>query len=210
MYEAPAIEADPIQVRKMFDANVFGLFDVVASFTPLLIAATARDSKSMPTIINVASILARLPFPFASAYNATKAAVSAYSDTLRLELGPLGIRVVTLFMGEVSTRLRAADSINFGPESLYADVEAKVKDRTEHSARVSTTPAAFAKQVVSKVLGQNDLSYIWKGTNSFIVWLLNAVGPRKVFDSTMKAPVGFDDKSLVKKIYERGQRVVGL
>lgn len=210
MYEAPAIEADPIQVRKMFDANVFGLFDVVATFAPLLIAATARDSKSMPTIINVASILARLPFPFASAYNATKAAVSAYSDTLRLELGPLGIRVVTLFMGEVSTRLRAADSINFEPESLYADVESKVKDRTEHSARVSMTPVAFAKQVVPKVLGQNDLSYIWKGTNSFIVWLLDAVGPRKVFDSTMKAPVGFDDNSLVKKIYERGQRVVGL
>ena len=210
MYEAPAIEADHIQVRKMFDVNVFGLFDVVTTFTPLLIAATTRDSKSMPTILNVASILARLPFPFASAYNATKAAVSAYSDTLRLELGPLGIRVVTLFMGEVSTRLRSADSINFGPESLYADVEAKVKERTETSARVSVTPAAFAKQVVPKVLGQNDVSYIWKGTNAFIVWLLNALGPRKVFDSTMKGPVGFDDKSLVKLMYERGQRIVGL
>ena len=136
--------------------------------------------------------------------------MSAYSDTIRLELAPLGVRVVTLFMGEVSTRLRSADSINFGLESLYADVEAKVKERTETSARVSVTPAAFAKQVVAKVLGQNDVSYIWKGTNAFVVWLLNAVGPRKVFDSTMKGPVGFDNKSLVKLIYERGQRIVGL
>lgn len=205
VYEAPALEADPEKIRRMFDTNVFGLFDVVTAFTPLLIAAT-HSSNSTPTIVNVASILARLPFPFASAYNATKAAVSAYSDTLRLELSPLGIRVVTLFMGEVSTNLRSADTINFGPQSIYADVESKVKERTEHSAKSSITPDAFAKQVVAKVLGDNSVNYIWKGTNAFIVWLLNAIGPRKVFDSTMTGPAGLSDKGLVKKIRDRGQQ----
>lgn len=208
VYEAPAIEADPSKVRDMFDTNVFGLFDLVATFTPLLIAATTHNSKFRPTIVNVASVLARLPFPFASAYNATKAAVSAYSDTLRLELDPLGIRVVTLFMGEVSTRLRSADTINFGPDSLYTDAEVKVKERTEESARVSITPAVFAQQVVPDVLGTKEVSYIWKGTNAFIVWLLNALGPRKVFDSTVMGPVGFSDKAQVKRIFERGQRTV--
>ncbi|PCH07566.1 Short-chain dehydrogenase/reductase SDR [Penicillium occitanis (nom. inval.)] len=207
MYEAPALEADPKQVRRMFDTNVFGLFDVVTAFTPLLIAAT-HSSNTTPTIVNVASILARIPFPFASAYNATKAAVSAYSDTLRLELSPFGIRVVTLFMGEVSTNLRTAYNINFGPESLYADVESKVKERTEHSAKVSVTPDVFARQVISKVLGDKSVSYIWKGTNAFIVWLLNAIGPRKVFDSTVMGPVGLDDKSLIKSIRDRGQQFV--
>lgn len=208
VYEAPAIEADPSRIRKMFDANVFGLFDVVTTFAPLLIA-TAANSNSEPIIVNVASILARIPFPFSSAYNATKAAVSAYSDTLRLELSPLGIRVVTLFMGEVSTRLMSTDNINFGSESLYADVEFKVKQRTAHHAKVSMTADAFAQLVVPKVLGNNDVSYIWKGTNALLVWLLNAIGPRKVFDSTMMKSVGFDDKTLIRKIYERGQRLVG-
>ncbi|EED22259.1 short-chain dehydrogenases/reductase, putative [Talaromyces stipitatus ATCC 10500] len=207
MYEAPALEADRSQVRKMFDANIFGLFDMVTAFTPLLIAA-APDSKTAPTIVNVASILARLPFPFASAYNASKAAVSAYSDTLRVELSPLGIRVVTLFMGEVSTKLRSANNISFGPESLYADVEVKVKERTEQSAKVSMTPDVFAKQVVPKVLANNNANYLWKGTNAFIVWLLAAVGPRKVFDSTVMGPVGFGDKNVIKRIYDRGQRLV--
>lgn len=208
VYEAPAIEADPQKVRNMFDTNVFGLFDIVATFTPLLIAATTRNSSYKPTIVNVASILARIPFPFASAYNATKAAVAAYSDTLRLELDPLGIRVVTLFMGEVSTRLRSAEMINFGPDSLYVDAEVKVKERTEQSSRVSITPAVLAKQVVPGVLGTKEVSYIWKGTNSFIAWLLNAIGPRKVFDSTVMGPVGFSDKAQVKRIFERGQRMV--
>ncbi|KAJ5988432.1 short-chain dehydrogenases/reductase [Penicillium waksmanii] len=209
MYEAPAIEADPSKVRNMFDTNVFGLFDMVVAFTPLLIAATAGNSSYKPTIVNVASVLARLPFPFASAYNATKAAVSAYSDTLRLELDPLGIRVVTFFMGEVSTRLRSAEMINFGSDSLYADAEVKVKERTEQSSRVSITPAVLAKQVAPDVLGTKEVSYMWKGTNSFIVWLLNAIGPRKVFDSTVMGPVGFSDKAQVKRIFERGQRMVG-
>ncbi|KAJ5750744.1 short-chain dehydrogenases/reductase [Penicillium manginii] len=209
MYEAPAIESDTTKVRSMFDTNVFGLFDVVTALTPLLISATARNTTYKPTIVNVASILARLPFPFASAYNATKAAVSVYSDTLRLELDPLGIRVVTVFMGEVSTKLRSTESINFGPDSLYVDVELKVKERTEQSSKVSISPAVLAKQIVPSVLGTKEVSYLWKGTNAFIVWLLNTIGPRKVFDSTMMGPVGFDDKNQVKRIFERGQRMFG-
>lgn len=73
VYEAPAIEADPASVRKIFDSNVFGLFDVVTAFAPLLIGAVSGSSRA-PTD-NVASALARLPSPFLSAYNATNAAV---------------------------------------------------------------------------------------------------------------------------------------
>ncbi|KAL2853558.1 hypothetical protein BJX68DRAFT_274754 [Aspergillus pseudodeflectus] len=214
MYEAPAIEADPARVRAMFDANVFGLFDMVTAFTPLLLAAvhtptSKTPNNTPPTIVNVASIVSRIPLPFAAAYNASKAGVSAYSDTLRLELAPLGIRVVTVFMGEVATKLRSAEKIDFGAESLYADVEGKLKGRIEHAARVSVAPEVFAREVVDRALvrGSGDgASYIWKGTNAFLVWFLNAVGPRKVFDSILKGFVGFDDKGLVELVYERGRR----
>lgn len=189
----------------MFDTNVFGLFDVVQAFSPLLIAAVP-DSKPAPTIVNVASVLARLPMPFASAYNATKAAVAAYSDTLRLELEPLGVKVSTLFMGEVSTPLMLADNIRFGEHSLYIDVEHKAKERSTKHAKDSETPTIFAKQVVDQVLSTKEPSYIWKGTNAFVVRLLNAIGPRKVFDSTMKKAAGLDNSTLTKKIYNRGQQ----
>ena len=191
----------------MYDTNVFGLFDVVAAFTPLLIAAVPNANNS-PIIVNTASILARIPFPFSSAYNASKAAVSAYSDTLRLELNPLGIRVVTIFMEEVSTGLMSADNINFGLDSLYADLEGKVKERSLAHAKKSIHPEIFAKQVVDGVLKQKT-SYIWKGTNAFLIWFLDTFGPRKVFDSIMKVVVGLDEKELCKKVYERGQKLVG-
>ena len=202
VYEAPAIEADPHRVKQMFETNVFGLFNMVTAFTPLLIAATSKDAPA-PIVVNVASVLSRLPMPFGSGYNATKAAVVSYSDTLRLELEPLGIKVLTLFMGEVSTALMMPDNVHFGKDSLYADLEPKVKERSTTHARDSIKTGPFAKQVVHQVLATAPSSYIWKGTNAFLVWLLNAVGPRKVFDSTIKKASGLDDPILVGKVYAR-------
>lgn len=213
VYEAPALDANPGQIRKMFDANVFGLFDMVTAFTPLLISAASQNRNHKPafpspTIVNVASVLARIPLPFASAYNASKAAVASYSDTLRLELSLLGIRVVTLFMGLVSTRLQSADNVNFKPGSLYIDTEAKMRDRIAKNLQVGMAPDVFAQQVVAKILGDAKTNYVWKGTSAFTVWLLNALGPRKVFDSMLKGQLGLDDSNVIKLIYERGQRSV--
>ncbi|KAI5460150.1 oxidoreductase [Mariannaea sp. PMI_226] len=204
MYEAPAIEADSRQVRGMFDTNVFGLFDMVSAFTPLLLKAVS-GAQTAPVIINSASILGRLPYPFASAYNATKAAVGSYSDTLRLELSPLGIRVVTLFMGEVSTALMSPDNVSFGSDSIYFEVQDKVKERSVNHTKVALPAAEFARQVVGEVL-QPKTSYVWKGSNSFIVWLLDIIGPRNVFDGTMKGPVGFSDSGIIKRLFDRGQQ----
>ncbi|KAJ0114207.1 oxidoreductase [Diaporthe amygdali] len=203
LYEAPAIEADRARVRSLFDTNVFGLFDMVTAFTPLLLAAVPL-SKQPPTIVNTASVLARLPSPFSSAYNATKAAVASYSDTLRLEVEPLGLKVVTLYMGEVSTPLMSADNINFGSDSIYADVEHKVKERSLKHEKTTMSPTEFARQVVHALDGSGN-SYIWKGTNAFVVWFLNAVGGKKVFDSTMKSAVGFNDATLRRNLHQKGQ-----
>ncbi|CAI6095952.1 unnamed protein product [Clonostachys chloroleuca] len=205
MYEAPSVEADAARVRQMFDTNVFGLFDVVQVFTPLLIAAV-DGSRPAPTIVNVASIVSRIPFLFASAYNASKAAVSSYSDTLRLEVEPLGLRVVTVFMGEVSTGLMSADNISFGADSLYAEVESNVRQRSIDHANSSIRPQAFARQVVDELL-KPQTSYIWKGTNAVLIWFLNAIGHRKIFDSTMKKAVGLDHGDVRRNIYERGQKL---
>ncbi|KAF5962404.1 NADPH-dependent 1-acyldihydroxyacetone phosphate reductase [Fusarium bulbicola] len=206
LYEAPAIEADAARVRSLFSTNVFGLMEMVTAFTPLLLASVPSGHE--PTIINVASVLARLPSPFTSAYNATKAAVAAYSDTLRLEVQPLGIRVVTLYMGEVSTPLMTTDNINFGPESIYRDAEAAVKQRTVTHLEKTMPPEQFAREVVGEIVN-GKRSFLWKGSNAFTVWLLNAVGPRTVFDSTMVKAAGLDNKQTKANIFKQGQAAAG-
>lgn len=206
VYEAPAIEADPARVRKMFDTNVFGVFDMVQAFTPLLLASVS-DSRPPPTIINTSSIVSRVPFLFAANYNASKAAITSYSDTLRLELAPLGIKVVTLFMGEVSTGLMSADNISFGRDSLYIDAERGVQERSRQHAQKSMRPEEFARQVAHHVMAKPAAGkgeYLWKGTQATLIWFLNAVGWRKIFDGSMESVVGLD-KELKKAIFNKGQ-----
>ncbi|KAH6613853.1 hypothetical protein C7974DRAFT_475736 [Boeremia exigua] len=205
MYEAPAIEADPSRVRKMFDANVFGVFEMVTAFTPLLMAADPDKSRP-PTIINTASVLAVIPYPFSSAYNATKAAVAAYSDSLRLELAPFGIKVVTLYMGVVSTGISSPEAIKFSPESFYIEAEAGVRKRSRDHQVSGMKADRFAKEVAKEILtakpGYGKGEYIWKGSNAFLVWLLHAVGWRKIFDKSSEDEVGFTvaiKKSIAQK-----------
>lgn len=208
VYQIPAVEADPATVRQMYNTNVFGLFDMVTAFTPLLLASV-KGSQHPPSIINVASIVARLPVIFSAAYNGSKAAVAQYSDTLRLELAPLGIKVVTLYMGEVSTGLMLADNVSFSPGSLYSEFEARLKDANNKHARGTMKPEEFARKVVSQVIvkktGRGVDEHLWQGTNAWLVWFLNAIGPRKVFDSTCEAMVGLHEKRLRQSLVERAQ-----
>lgn len=66
----------------MFDVNLFGVMCMVQEFIKLLIAS--GDAR----IVNIGSIAAIMPYPFGSAYNASKAALHSYGNTLRLELAP--------------------------------------------------------------------------------------------------------------------------
>lgn len=84
-------------VRRQFEVNVFGLGCVTRAALPLL-----RHGES-PTIVNISSVVGKLALPFAGWYSATKHAVEAISDALRLETAPLGIRVVVVEPGAVKT-----------------------------------------------------------------------------------------------------------
>lgn len=211
VYEVPAIEADAARTRDVFNTNVFGLFDMVSAFIPLLLSSNSpRDTPAM--IVNTSSVLARLPFVFSAAYNASKAAVASYSDTLRIELEPLGIKVVTLFMGEVATKLMSPDEISFKPGSIYSDVLERAKERSRNHAKNSMQPEEFARQVVQQLLVKSprcgEGEYVWKGTNAWVVWFLNAVGWRKIFDDLTKKMVGLDDKQVQQAILQKGRASV--
>jgi 1-acylglycerone phosphate reductase len=197
------------RIRQMYDTNVFGLFNMVTAFTPLLLAA-ASGSTRPPIIINTASVVAVLPYPFSSAYNASKAAVASYSDALRVELAPLGIKVVTLYMGVVSTGISSPERIKFEPNSIYADAEAGVRQRSKDHQDTGMKVDQFAKLVVTEVLDKHGLGQgelIWKGTNAFLVWLLNSLGARKILLNANAKEIGFDD-DMKQKITQKGRAAI--
>jgi 1-acylglycerone phosphate reductase len=81
------MESDPIAVRRMFDTNFFGRQAVTQAFLPMLL-------ESKGTIVNIGSIAGVYPGVWQGMYSASCAAVHQWSDVLRIELEPLGVRVV--------------------------------------------------------------------------------------------------------------------
>ncbi len=87
--------------RRVFATNVFGLAEVTRLALPALRAGA-------PSVVcNVTSAGLAVPVPFFGVYRASKAAVSALSETLATELAPLGVRVVEVLPGPVDTDMLA-------------------------------------------------------------------------------------------------------
>ncbi len=84
------------EIRRLFEVNVLGLLAVTRPFIPLLRKAQGR-------LVNVSSGHGLLAVPDKSVYAASKFAVQAISDSLRLELRPFGVSVSNLVVGKVDT-----------------------------------------------------------------------------------------------------------
>jgi NAD(P)-dependent dehydrogenase (short-subunit alcohol dehydrogenase family) len=84
-------------LRAQFETNVFGLMALTRAMLPAMILRGAGR------IINVSSVSGRMPAPILGAYHASKYAVEALSDALRMELQPFGIQVVLVEPGTIRT-----------------------------------------------------------------------------------------------------------
>ena len=135
--------------RTLFETNVLGSVSVTAAAIPAL-----RENK--PAVVcNITSSSILACVPFYSAYRATKAAVSAFGDTLRVELAPFGIRVVEIMPGPIDTdmfRLSTGQQVSsrFGLYQRMSDHAADL--RREHADPMVTAPADAASMIVDAIL----------------------------------------------------------
>jgi NAD(P)-dependent dehydrogenase (short-subunit alcohol dehydrogenase family) len=100
---AGAIEETSIeQAKAQFETNFFGVARMVQAVLPSMRARKAGK------IVNVSSLAGMVPVPFWGYYNASKFAVEGFTESLRLELKPLGIRVALVEPGAIKTPFYAA------------------------------------------------------------------------------------------------------
>ena len=93
-----AIEDVPISDAKhQFEVNIFGLARITQEVLPYM-----RAQKS-GRIVNLASVAGHVTLAFGAWYNATKYALEAFSDALRMEVKPFGIDVVIIEPGAIRT-----------------------------------------------------------------------------------------------------------
>ncbi len=84
-------------IRRLFEVNLFSLIRVTQACLP------GMRALRKGTIVNLSSIAGKFVFPASGVYASTKHAVEAVTDALRMELAPLGIRVVAVRPGPIAT-----------------------------------------------------------------------------------------------------------
>ncbi|OBT68759.1 hypothetical protein VE03_02206 [Pseudogymnoascus sp. 23342-1-I1] len=170
----PAIEVSDADILTTFTTNIISVIATVRELAPLLILAKGK-------IVNIGSITAVTPYVFGAVYNATKGALQAYSNTLRLELAPFGVRVVLVVTGGVKSRIARTDR-TLGEDSLYLDIEEEYLRRVKHSQEGAMPTKAYSASVVREVLKENPKYWVWQGNRAWIIWFLNRFAPRSVWD----------------------------
>ena len=111
-------QEDLAVIRRILEINVFGM---AATFSPFIPAMQERGSGRLVGIASVAGIRG---LPGAEAYSASKAAAIAYLESLRLEMRPSGVKVVTIAPGYIETPMTAINPYPM-PFMLSADEAAR-------------------------------------------------------------------------------------
>jgi NADP-dependent 3-hydroxy acid dehydrogenase YdfG len=125
------------QAKAIFDTNVIGLLRVTRAVLP------SMREKRDGLIINIGSILGRVTFPFFGIYGASKMAVEALTNSLRLEVSQLGIDVV-----EVQPSAY--------PTNMYASIQTPAgADVMPSYGEVGQIPGAMFKTFMSMFQGEN-------------------------------------------------------
>ena len=96
-YRGPLVEADWNDLETVLRTNIDGVLHSIRACVPAMRASAGGH------IITISSILGPIPAPNSAIYSATKAAVDALAQALRMELGPYNIWVTNLLVGQTHT-----------------------------------------------------------------------------------------------------------
>jgi NAD(P)-dependent dehydrogenase (short-subunit alcohol dehydrogenase family) len=145
----PVEHSDLDDWRSLFETNVLGVVGMTRASIPTLRA-------NRPSVIcNVTSSSIFASVPFYSAYRATKAAVSAFGDSLRVEVAPSGIRVVEILPGPIDTDMfqlsgGEQDASRFERYQLLAEESGRL--RREYADPQVVDPAQAAIAIADAIL----------------------------------------------------------
>lgn len=147
-----AVEEIPLDAwRRQFEVNLFSCARVVQLVLPGMRAA------GRGCVVNVSSVAGRIATPFSGAYCATKFALEAMSDALRLEVAPFGVHVVLVEPGPVRTDfMNAAGEVSAGivtrSESPYAAAYRALLAGLDDLHRGAWASDAVAERIVAAAL----------------------------------------------------------
>lgn len=180
----PVEEVPLDDVRRQFETNLFGLGRMCQLVLP------GMREAGRGRIVNIGSMGGRATFPTGGWYHASKYAVEAVSDALRIEVAPFGVDVVLVEPGLIRTAFEdvagaGLDAVETGPYGALRRTSREVSARN-YAGRGAADPDAVAAVVVDSLLaGRPRPRYVVTGQAKALVQLRRLGGDR-VWDAAVR------------------------
>ena len=173
------------QLRKQLEVNVIGQIAVTQAFLPLLRRGRGR-------IVNMGSIAGRGAIPLLGPYSASKFALEALTDALRMELQPWGIQVSIIEPGAIATPIWEKSDKSAGEleasasedaKVLYGEAVIRIREAITQAAQRAIPPAAVVRAVHHALTSARPRTRYLVGTDAkvrawMVKWLPDRVQDR--------------------------------
>jgi NADP-dependent 3-hydroxy acid dehydrogenase YdfG len=181
-----ALEDVPMaEARAQMEVNVFGAARLIQLVLP------AMRAQRSGTIVNVTSMGGKITTPLGAWYHATKFALEAISDCLRMEVTPFGIDVVVIEPGGIRTEWSgiAADKVRavsgngpYGPQG--SAVASSLTSESTH--RRSSPPELIAQTITRAVTARRPRTRYAVGYGAKPLIFLHGLLPDRTFDAFIR------------------------
>lgn len=186
----PLAEMPQDEIERQFATNLYGPLALTRALVP------GMKQRGGGRIVNIGSVSGILVTPFSGAYCATKAALHAASDALRMELAPFNIDVMVIQPGAIESEFgnnaEASLSRTLGENSLYEPVKDGILTRARASQSNPTPTAKFVDEVLRLLEHPHPPAMARIGNGSTAFPLLARWMPTRLLDSILRRKFGLN------------------
>lgn len=168
--------------RYQFEVNVFGLSRLVQLVLPHM------REKQIGTIINISSVAGKVPSPMAGWYHASKHALEALSDSLRMEVKQFGINVVIIQPGSVKSEwgnIAMDSALSMSGKGVYKTMAKNYVDSVKAMDPKASDPAVITKLVRKAIYSKHPKTRYVGGFMAKPLLYLHSLLPDKIYDALM-------------------------
>jgi len=178
-----AIEDVPMaDAKHQFEVNIFGLARMTQEVLPHM-----RKQHS-GRIVNLASVAGHVTLAFGAWYNATKYALEAFSDALRMEVKPFGIEVVIIEPGAIRTDwgIIAADHLRDSSKGgAYEQTATRMAEglRKLYLSKIPTDPKVISRKIARAAVCRCPRTRYRTGRGAKFMVFLHTILPARWWDA---------------------------